>query len=237
MPKTVITLPCTAQDLESALHAVCDTHGLWNGRIDTMCDGSDSGDACVSIVLSEGSGETSPSPSTTAPETHAAILKELRSLAKAMEMSLHPKDGWPTMSGMPIFVYLADLADRIEAAAKRERAEIEANALAVGGVVEASRNKPSGDAAAMREAWSKVVKCMDEILVRTELDSIIHRKALEAQNLADGALTELPRPATDEEVEAGDAQWCCMCRTECMLRGRDILVHGCARHNPEKALS
>ena len=32
-----------------------------------MCDGSDSGDACVSIVLSEGSGETSPSPSTNKP--------------------------------------------------------------------------------------------------------------------------------------------------------------------------
>ena len=72
MPKTVITLPCTAQDLESALHAVCDHHGLWNGRIDTMCDGSDSGDACVSIVLSEEvSGESSPSPSTPAPTSSA----------------------------------------------------------------------------------------------------------------------------------------------------------------------
>lgn len=48
---------------------------------------------------------------------------------------------------------------------------------------------------------------------------------------------ELPRPATDEEVAAGDAQWCKACRTECMLRGRDILVHDCARHNPDKALS
>ena len=46
---------------------------------------------------------------------------------------------------------------------------------------------------AMREAWDKVARCMDEILVRTELDSIIHRKALEAQNLADAALLEPPR--------------------------------------------
>ena len=46
---------------------------------------------------------------------------------------------------------IALYANRIEAAWKRERAEIEANALAVGGVVEAARNKPSGDAAAMRE--------------------------------------------------------------------------------------
>ena len=46
---------------------------------------------------------------------------------------------------------------------------------------------------AMREAFVTIGKCMDEILVRTELDSIIHRKALEAQNLADSALMEPPR--------------------------------------------
>jgi len=32
MTKPLITLPCTAQELENALHAVCD-HGLWDGRI------------------------------------------------------------------------------------------------------------------------------------------------------------------------------------------------------------
>lgn len=46
---------------------------------------------------------------------------------------------------------LAYHADRIEAAWKREKAAIEADALAVGGIVEASRHKP-GNAAAMREA-------------------------------------------------------------------------------------
>ena len=54
-------------------------------------------------------------------------------------------------------------ADRIDAAAKRERAELEANALAVGGVVEAARNKPSGNAAAMREALEAVKKSIDGI--------------------------------------------------------------------------
>ena len=43
-------------------------------------------------------------------------------------------------------------ADRIEEAAKREKAETEAEALAVGGVVEAARQKHVGNAAAMREA-------------------------------------------------------------------------------------
>ena len=42
-------------------------------------------------------------------------------------------------------------ADRIEAAWKREREAVEADALAVGGIVEASRHSP-GNAAAMRSA-------------------------------------------------------------------------------------
>lgn len=48
------------------------------------------------------------------------------------------------------------LADRIEAAWKRERAKVEADALAVGGIVEASRTAEKssavGNAAALREA-------------------------------------------------------------------------------------
>lgn len=59
------------------------------------------------------------------------------------------------------------LADRIEAAAKRERGEIEANALAVGGVVEASRNKPSGDSAAMREALELMNNLFDKGVICT----------------------------------------------------------------------
>ncbi len=45
--------------------------------------------------------------------------------------------------------------DRIVAAWKREKSEIEADALAVGGIVEAARHKP-GNAAAVREALDKV---------------------------------------------------------------------------------
>lgn len=33
MTKPLITLPCTARDLENALHAVCDHHGLWDANI------------------------------------------------------------------------------------------------------------------------------------------------------------------------------------------------------------
>ena len=49
---------------------------------------------------------------------------------------------------------LAYLA-RIEAAWRREKSEIEANALSVGGIVEAARHK-LGNAAAMREACQKM---------------------------------------------------------------------------------
>lgn len=56
---------------------------------------------------------------------------------------------------LPTAEYLRRLLDRIEAAAKREKAD----ALSAGGLVEAMRHKPS-NAAAMREA---LVKCADII--------------------------------------------------------------------------
>lgn len=46
--------------------------------------------------------------------------------------------------------------DSLEAEANREKAEAEADALAVGGIVEAARHKP-GNAAAMREALEELV--------------------------------------------------------------------------------
>lgn len=33
MTKPLITLPCTAQELENALHAACDHDGLWDANI------------------------------------------------------------------------------------------------------------------------------------------------------------------------------------------------------------
>lgn len=57
--------------------------------------------------------------------------------------------------------YFTKLLDDIEAAWKREKSEIEANALAVGGVVEAARHSP-GNAAALRDA---VVKALTLISV------------------------------------------------------------------------
>ena len=72
-------------------------------------------------------------------------------------------------------------ADRIEAAAKREKAEIEANALSVGGVVEAARHTP-GNAAAMRKA---LVELTDKVL------DYLHR-----------GLIQLPLPLEDATAKA-----------------------------------
>lgn len=33
MTKPLIALPCTARELETALHAVCDHGGLWDSKI------------------------------------------------------------------------------------------------------------------------------------------------------------------------------------------------------------
>lgn len=33
MPKPLIALPCTARELEDALHRVCDHDGLWDGEV------------------------------------------------------------------------------------------------------------------------------------------------------------------------------------------------------------
>ena len=50
-----------------------------------------------------------------------------------------------------------EIADRLEAAMKRERAKIEADALEAGGIVEAARKRALGDAAKLREALEELV--------------------------------------------------------------------------------
>ena len=72
-------------------------------------------------------------------ETRADIVAEMRERAEAMEIH-------GTTRGVKRTVL--EFADRLEAAWKREKAEAEAGALAVGGIVEAARQKPVGNAAA-----------------------------------------------------------------------------------------
>ncbi len=81
-----------------------------------------------------------------------------------------------------------DWADRIEAAAERERAEIEADALAVGGIVEAARQKKVGNAAALREALERVEQSW---LARGEDGSSLH--AGDTLGIISSALSAPPR--------------------------------------------
>lgn len=81
------------------------------------------------------------------------MMKTISDLAAEMRTLADDIEAGRAIVGQTVWRNYADL---FEAAAERERAEIEANALAVGGVIEASRNKPSGDAAAIREALGKI---------------------------------------------------------------------------------
>lgn len=41
MTKPLIALPCTAQELKNALHAVCDHDGLWGEKVRVVCSLND----------------------------------------------------------------------------------------------------------------------------------------------------------------------------------------------------
>ena len=58
MTKPLISLPCTAQELENALHAACDHDGLWYERVRIVppCDGRDPYDYTLAIET-EAKGE------------------------------------------------------------------------------------------------------------------------------------------------------------------------------------
>ncbi len=79
-------------------------------------------------------------------KTIADIIAEKRELAEKIRW------GTPSLDEIEAAVNLEFDANRIEAARKREKAEVEALALSVGGMVEASRHKQVGNSAAMREA-------------------------------------------------------------------------------------
>jgi hypothetical protein len=92
-------------------------------------------------------------------ETVADILREMREAAKSTDLFNGEEVGEPLIRGTKV----EDWADRIEAAEKREKAATEADALNVGGIVEAMRHK-SGDSDAMREALEQVLKDLWDLM-------------------------------------------------------------------------
>lgn len=64
-------------------------------------------------------------PETTETKTLEEIVAELRAIVRSVKMSIHPRDDMPTVFGKPLMVYFAELADQIEATAKRAYNEID----------------------------------------------------------------------------------------------------------------
>jgi len=64
-------------------------------------------------------------------ETLADIEAEIRELSRSGELAIGASycDPQPTVYGKPISIYFSEIADRIKAAAKREKAEAESEAL------------------------------------------------------------------------------------------------------------
>ena len=94
-------------------------------------------------------------------ETHAEVIAGMREYAQKCR-----EKNWnvaPEMENHYNEDDVDDLADRLEAAHKRELAEVEASALSAGGLVEASRHKREvGDCAKLREALEHLDKLARE---------------------------------------------------------------------------
>ena len=108
-------------------------------------------------------------------ETVAEILEEMRGMGNYQRYSVD---------------HVRALANRIDAAWKRERAKVEADALEVGGIVEAARTAEKssavGNAAAMREALKDVLEKID----RWRTDGVMeHWQYSQLFDIADSALS------------------------------------------------
>ena len=100
-------------------------------------------------------------------ETIADIIAEKRRRADEIERDCAEKMKRGEMvSDCYARELVADIrreADRLDAAYKREKAAIEADALAVGGIVEAARKRERGDCAKLREALKDIVRIVEQI--------------------------------------------------------------------------
>ena len=127
-------------------------------------------------------------------ETIADIVKEMRTLGRLDEKST---DKIPrSLQALGLRTY----ADRIEAAARRER-EAGAEAAQVCGEIgemigrEATREKPSqvGNAAKMREAMSRILGIADHLQTRFSISRLASEEISELKQIAESALAAPPR--------------------------------------------
>lgn len=145
-------------------------------------------------------------------ETLADIEADIRDRADCAQ-----RHGDSVTHNEAVAALLLSIADRIEATWKREMTEAEANALAVGGLVEASRHT-QGNAAALREALEKVRFYLPYFLQYMRLHwedaeaGGYYERILEVVNAA------LSAPARQCDVSTAEEQF---------VRFRDAMVHEC----------
>lgn len=118
--------------------------------------------------------------------------------------------------------------DRLEAAIKRERAKIEADALEVCGIVEAARKRELGDAAAMREALMQIYDRVNSLDEDCGVDPV------EIRDIARAALAEPVKNCdvgTAEEQAERFAEYCdsevCK-RKRCKSQAKALCIELCA---------
>ena len=145
-------------------------------------------------------------------ETITDIIAEKRARANEIERDVAAKmASGEIITDQYAREVIADLrreADRLEAAWKREKAEVEASALAAGGMVEASRHK-QGNAAAMSEALEEIDKNTDLLDIAEDIAPKLHPShsfvAVQIRKIVRAALSAPPRNfdrfKTKEEAE------------------------------------
>lgn len=107
-----------------------------------------------------------------------------------------------------------DYADRLDAAYRREKAAIEADALSVGGIVGATAEKSSvaGNFAALREALQKAAESAAEIMERVRhKDGLAFNTANYIAGVARTALAAPPRNCDVGTAEEQDARYNKLC--------------------------
>ena len=131
-------------------------------------------------------------------ETQEKIAAEVRDLSKSikhkMELGDYISVPMPTVYGKPLDVYYAELADRIEAAHKREvdklNSVIQAQRSAFDAEQDRQRRAAPSDAAAMREALDEILETINKWRANNEME---HWQYSQLWDIANAALAEPPR--------------------------------------------
>lgn len=167
-------------------------------------------------------------------ETIADIIAEKRRKADELEASSYK----PYQFLRERIAELRQEADRLEAALRREKAAIEADALAVGGLVEASRataenSSAVGDAAKWREALKVIRRMVNEELEDLKgISDEVRADFISIRGWCDHALAAPPRNCdvgTADEQKKRFIHYCKVCnRRDCACGYEELFRHKCA---------